>query len=199
MKCRCNLLVECLVDTSRPTLIEGYAIVSADCMVADARGTMDALKFDADQRFFLASLDAAAAVAHGRHSAERGRGSARRHRLILTRRVAALARDPRNSRALLWNPAGASFEDAWRALGAPDGMLAVIGGTNVFGLFLEIGYDSFHLSRAKTVRLPGGRPLFSQVRSDVTPEEMLAIHGLKPGPEQVLDAASGVTLVTWAR
>jgi hypothetical protein len=34
--------------------------------------------------------------------------------------------------------------------------LAVIGGTGVFGLFLEIGYDSFHLSRARNVRLPGG-------------------------------------------
>jgi hypothetical protein len=35
--------------------------------------------------------------------------------------------------------------------GAPDGALAVIGGTDVFGLFLEIGYDSFHLSRAKNL------------------------------------------------
>ena len=34
-----------LVDTSRPSLIEGYAIVSADCMISDAGGTMDALKF----------------------------------------------------------------------------------------------------------------------------------------------------------
>ena len=73
-----------LVDTSRPSLIEGYAIVSADCMISDAGGTMDALKFDGDQRFFLASLDAAAAVVHSRHSAEGGLGSAHRHRLILT-------------------------------------------------------------------------------------------------------------------
>jgi dihydrofolate reductase len=174
-------------------------MVSADSMIADASGTMDALKFDADQKFFLASLDAAAAVAHGRHSAEGGPTTVRHHRLILTRRVAALGRDPRNSSALLWNPAGASFEDAWRALGAPDGALAVIGGTDVFGLFLEIGYDSFHLSRARNVRLPGGRPLFPELQRDVTPEEVLARHGLKPGPEQVLDTIAGVTLVTWAR
>jgi len=50
-----------LVGTSRPT-IEGYAIVSVDSMIADASGNMGALKFDADQKFFLASLDAAAAV-----------------------------------------------------------------------------------------------------------------------------------------
>src|SRR5438445_600698 len=83
------------------------------------------------------------AVAHGRHSAEGGPRVECRRRLILTRRIAGLARDPQNSKALLWNPSGASFEDAWRALGAPDGALAVIGGTEVFGLFLEIGYDSF--------------------------------------------------------
>jgi hypothetical protein len=66
-------------------------------------------------------------------------------------------------------------------------------------LFLEIGYDSFLLSRTRNLRLPGGRPLFPELQRDVTPEEMLARHGLKPGPEQVLDAAAGVTLVTWAR
>jgi dihydrofolate reductase len=192
-------VVKGLIRASRPSLIEGYAIVSSDFMIADADGTMDALKFEVDQQFFLASLDAAAAVVHGRHSAEGRLGAARRHRLILTCRIVALARDPRNSRTLLWNPAGASFEDAWRALDAPDGVLAVIGGTDVFGLFLEIGYDSFHLSRAKNVRLPGGRRLFPEVRHEVTPEEMLASRGLKPGPEQVLDAAAGVTLVTWTR
>jgi hypothetical protein len=126
-------VVKGLIRASRPSLIEGYAIVSADCMIADADGTMDALKFEVDQQFFVASLDAAAAVVHGRHSAEGRLGAARRHRLILTCRIAALARDPRNSRALLWNPAGASFEDAWCALDAPDGVLAVIGGTDVFG------------------------------------------------------------------
>jgi hypothetical protein len=160
-----------LAGRSRPTLIEGYAIVSADSMIADASGTMDALKFRADQQFFWASLDAAAAVAHGRHSAEGGPKAAGRHRLILTRQITALARDPENFRALLWNPAGASFEDAWRALCAPDGVLAVIGGTEVFGLFLEIGYDSFPLSRARNVRLPGGRPLFRELQRDVAPEE----------------------------
>ena len=188
-----------MADRCRPTLIEGYAIVSADSMISDAGGAMDALKFDADQQLFWASLAAAAAVAHGRHSAEGGPRVECRRRLILTRRIAALARDPQNSKASLWNPAGASFEDAWRALCAPDGVLAVIGGTEVFGLFLEIGYDSFHLSRAKNLCLPGGRPLFPKLQREITPEEMLARHGLKPGAERVLDAIAGVTLVTWAR
>jgi hypothetical protein len=98
-----------LADRCRPTLIEGYAIVSADSMIADANGAMDALKFDADQQFFWAALDAAAAVAHGRHSAEGGPRVENRRRLILTRRIAALGRDAQNSKALLWNPSGASF------------------------------------------------------------------------------------------
>jgi hypothetical protein len=167
-------------------------------MIADADGTMDALKFDVDQQFLRASLEAVAAVVHGRHSAEDGGEAACRQRLILTHRLTGLARDLRNGRALLWNPAGATFEDARCALGAADGVLAVIGRANVFGLFLEIGYDSFHLSRANNVRLPSGRRLLPQARTDVTLEEILASHGLKPGPEQVLDAAAGVTLVNWS-
>jgi hypothetical protein len=32
-----------------------------------------------------------------------------------------------------------------------------------------------------------------------SPEELLARHGLNPGPEQVLDKAAGLTLVAWRR
>ena len=58
---------------------------------------------------------------------------------------------------------------------------------------------AFAQSRTRNVCLLGGRPLFPDLRCDVTPDEMLAGHGLKPGPEQVLDAAAGVTLGTRAR
>jgi hypothetical protein len=85
--------VNLLAGRSRPALIEGYAIVSADGMIAEANGSMDALRFDADQQFFWASLDTAAAVAHGRHSAEGGPKAAGRHRLILTRRITAVRFD----------------------------------------------------------------------------------------------------------
>ena len=130
---------------SRPFHIEGYAIVSADGMIANVEGVMpDALKIEADQRFFHCSLDRAGAVAHGRHSQETDGGAPQRRRLILTRRIAALAPDPQNDKAVWWNSAGASLEQAWEALGAPRGPLAVIGGTEVFGLFLAIGYDAFH-------------------------------------------------------
>jgi dihydrofolate reductase len=181
-----------------PRRIDGYAIVSEDGMLADAKGVMpDSLKFEADQHFFENGLDGVDAVAHGRHSDERQPRSHLRRRLILTRHVAALAAVPSNTKALFWNPAGVPLEAAWTRLGVPDGILAVIGGSEVFGMFLD-RYDVFHLSRAPGVWLVGGRPVFPEVPAR-TPEEVLARHGLKPGPQQVLDADKGVTLVTWFR
>jgi dihydrofolate reductase len=183
----------------RPFRIVGYAIVSADGMIANAEGVMPpALKFEADQRFFHSSLDHAGALAHGRHSQETDPRPSQRRRLILTRRIQALAPDPQNPHAMWWNPAGASLEEAWNALRPERAVLAVIGGTEAFGLFLEIGYDVFHLSRAARVRLPGGRPVFPGV-GPRSPEDLLAEHGLRPGRENVLDAAAGVTLCSWRK
>jgi dihydrofolate reductase len=183
---------------THPRRIAGFAIVSEDGMLANAAGVMpEKLKFTADQRFFEQGLDGFEAVVHGRHSHEQQPHSLRRHRLILTRQVPGLLADPSNEKALLWNPAGTSFEQAWAALGVPDGSLAVIGGTDVFGMFLP-RYDAFHLTRAPDVRLPGGRPVFPQVPAR-TPEEVLASHGLKPGPPRVLDAQCGLAVVSWQR
>ena len=184
----------------RPTHIEGLAIVSADGMLADASGHMPkSLLVEADQRFFQDRLDQAAALVQGRHSHEGGERAARRRRLIVTRRIAALAETELYPNALLWNPNGATLQQAWQRLGAADGMLAVIGATEVYGAFLIIGYDCFHLSRAPQVRLPGGRPVFPGVGPDRSPEDVLASHGLKPGEQRVFDAARGVTMVTWRR
>jgi dihydrofolate reductase len=199
MRRRAAYIGKAVTRMARPDRIEGTAIVSADGMIADARGIQpNALIIEADQRFFFATLNKADALAHGRHSREGGSGATRRRRLILTRRIAGVARHPKNAKAVLWNPAGAPLEEAWDMLGLSGGMLAVIGGTDVYGLFLELGYDAFHLSRTAHVRLPCGRPLFPGV-PEHTPEELLAHHGLRPGPARVLDASAGVTLVTWQR
>jgi dihydrofolate reductase len=182
----------------RPRRIAGYAIVSEDGMLADAAGIMpDSLKFEADQHFFERALDGVDVVVHGRHSHEGQPHSHLRRRLILTRQVAAVAADPSNDKALLWNPAGASFEDALAALGTPDGVVGVIGGTDVFGMFLD-RYDCFYLSRAPAVRLPGGRPVFPGVPRR-TPEEVLAGHGLARGRRKALDPAKGLVVVGWQR
>lgn len=181
----------------RPDRIEGYAIVSADGMLANAEGVMPPeLKIPGDQRFFHGSLQKADAVVHGRYSHEGGPKSATRPRIIVTRKVADIGRDPANPKAVLWNPAGAPFERAWDALGLDGGVLAVIGGTEIFWMFLDIGYDAFHLTRADHVRLPGGRPVFPDVPR-LAPEEVLRSHGLQPGPRRVIDPGTGTTLVTW--
>ncbi len=182
-----------------PHRIEGYAIVSADGMIADADGNMpDTLRNEADQRFLQTELDRAGVVVHGRRSHEGGPRAARRKRLILTRRIAAIAPNPSTANSLLWNPAGATLAQARAALGADDGTVAVIGGTEVFSLFLPL-YDAFHLTRAEGVRIPGGRPLFAEVGSTTAPEDALVRHGLRPGARRDLDAAAGITLTTWER
>jgi dihydrofolate reductase len=117
--------------------------------------------------------------------------------LILTRHVSAIAADPSNEKALFWNPDGASLEQALAVLGTPDGSIGVIGGTDVFGMFLD-RYDFFHLSRVSGVRLPGGRPVFPEVPTR-TPGDILTSHGLVHGQRHEVDPADGLTIVSWHR
>ncbi len=182
-----------------PRRVEGFVIVSSDGMIANANGVMpESIHNDADQKVFQDALDRVAVVVHGRHSYEGGPRAAQRKRLVVTRQIAAIAPDPAHPNSLLWNPDGATIEQAIAALGAPAGVIAPIGGTEVFSMFLPV-YDAFHLSHATRARIPGGRPVFAGVGPDLTPEDVLARHGLKPGPRRDLDAAAGVTLVIWER
>ena len=178
--------------------IEGYVIVSADGMLADARSVMpDELKFEGDKAFFTAALDRADLILHGRNSHEDQPNSPQRRRIILTRKVDAIAPDPANPRATLWNPAGATFEAACNHAGVDAGTVAVIGGPSVFGMFMD-RYDEFWLSVAPYVRLPGGEPCFPGV-PDRTPQEILAAHGLRAGNVRMLDAAYDVSVTPWRR
>lgn len=184
-----------MAERKRPR-IAGYAIVSREGMIANADGSFpDALKIDADQEFFHGSLRRAAAVANGRHSNEGGPGAVLRPRLVLTRRIESLAPDPDNPKALLWNPQGAALEEAWRRLAPSGGPLAVVGGTDVFGFFLDLGYDDFFLSRAEA-SVPAGRPVFPGA---LPPERALRHGGLALGETRVLDAAKGVVVEHWTR
>ena len=178
--------------------IDGYVIVSADGMLADADRVMPMeLKFEGDKRFFTAALDSADLIVHGRNSYEDQPNSPRRKRIIVTRSVGAVASDPSNPRATLWNPAGASFETACERAGVRSGTAAVIGGPDVFGMFMD-RYDTFWLSLAPQVKLPGGEPCFPGVPAR-SPEEILAAHGLRAGETQILDPADGVSVTPWRR
>ena len=178
--------------------IEGYVIVSADGMLANAAHVMpDELKFEGDKQFFTAALDRAALIVHGRHSGEDQPNSPLRKRIIVTRTVAAIAPDPSNPKATLWNPAAAAFEAACDFAGVHSGTVAIIGGPEVFGMFLD-RYDTFWLSQAPHVRIPGGEPCFPGVPAR-SPQEILAAHGLQAGQSQILDHANEVSVTPWRR
>lgn len=167
-------------------------------MIAAADGLMpNSLKFASDQKLYEAALENATILVNGALSYEWQANSPRRRRLIVTRRIAGLARDPDNPNAWLWNPAGASLDEARAALRVDAGTIAVLGGTFVFSLFLGIGYDVFHLSHAPGVRLPGGVPLFREQEAGRSPEDVLSGAGLTPQPTRRFD--DGVTMVDWTR
>jgi hypothetical protein len=178
--------------------IDGYVIVTADGMLANAARVMpDELKFEGDKQFFNAALDRADLIVHGRNSYEDQPNSPRRKRIIVTRSIAAIAPDPSNPKATLWNPAGASFEAACDFAGVPSGTVAIIGGPGVFAMFME-RYDTFWLSQAPRVRLPGGEPCFPGVPAQ-SPQQILAAHGLKAGDGQILDSGEDVSVTPWRR
>jgi len=181
-----------------PLRIEGYVIVSADGRLANAANLMpDELKFQGDKTFFSAALDRADLIVHGRNSHEDQPNSPKRPRIILTRNVEAIAPDPSNPKATLWNPAGVSFEAACDRAEIRSGTVAIIGGPGVFGMFMD-RYHIFWLSLAPRVRLPDGEPCFPGVPAR-SPQEILAAHGLKPGEAQMLDPAEDVSVTPWRR
>jgi dihydrofolate reductase len=178
--------------------INGYVIVSADGMLANAAHVMpEELKFEGDKQFFDAALDRADLIVHGRNSYEDQPNSPRRKRIILTGSIAAIAPDPSNPQATLWNPAGASFEAACNFAGVRSGTVAIIGGPEIFGMFMD-RYDTFWLSQAPRVRLPGGEPCFPGVPAQ-SPQQILAAHGLKAGEAQILDSGADVSVTPWRR
>ena len=97
----------------------------------------------------------------------------------------------------MWNPAGASFEAACERTGVTSGTVAIIGGPGVFEMFMD-RYDTFWLSLAPKVRLPGGEPCFPGVPA-LTPQAILASHGLKADKTEMLDLANEVSVTPWRR
>ena len=180
-----------------PIEIHGYAIVSDDDRIAGPDGaTPLALRNDADWAYFQRELDAADLVALGRHGHEINPNLRRRRRLVVSSSARGL--DQRGD-VWWWNPAALSWGEAAALLLRAGGRVAVPGGQGVFDLFLTIGYDAFHLSRALGATAPGGRAVFSACDSGVFAEAVLSGAGLKAGPVEVLDAAAPVTLTVWRK
>ena len=177
--------------------IEGHAIVSNDDRIAAADGgTPPELRNDADWTRFQAALDKAAVTVLGRRGHEANPNAKRRTRIVLSSSANGIER---RADAWWWNPADTSLAAALRLAAPNGGIAAVPGGRPVFDFFLEAGFDAFHLARKGSVRIPGGIPLFSEVLQGKTAAELLAGHGLGPGPPEVLDRAAGVTMTVWRR
>lgn len=179
--------------------IEGFAIVSRDGMLAGADGLMpNSLKFDLDQEFLDEALDRAVLLVHGRMSHERQPNSCNRPRLLLTRSAGPFSAEPVEPNVWLWSPTATPFRDVCAALGIESGMVAVLGGTAVYDMFLP-AYAKFHLCRAGKVRLPGGVPVFSEVGEGRTPDDVLREAGLDVVEEITRDAAQELRHQVWAR
>src|ERR1700759_4508757 len=115
----------------------------------------------------------------------------------MPRKVARIADDPASPKTTSWNPSGAPFEAARDHAGVHSGTIAIIGGPDVFDMFMD-RYDTFWLAQALNVRLPAGEPVFSGVPSQ-TPQQILPHQALTSGPSRVLDPVHGLTVTPWQR
>jgi hypothetical protein len=176
--------------------IHGYAIVSADDRIADADGGFpEALKSDADWRYFQAELDAADLSLLGRVSHAAAPNPRGRRRLVVSGQGAGLVE---RADAWWWNPADLPFAAVMARLLPAGGRVAVPGGQGVFDLVRAgPGFTAFHLTRKAAVTLPGGRGLFAAVEHGTPAETTLAADGLAPHLPTVLEP--GVVLTVWRR
>jgi hypothetical protein len=180
---------------SRPIEINGYAFVSDDDRIAGPDGLIPAsLRNEKDWDCFQRALAGSDLVVLGHRSHQLAPNVRCDQRLVISRRAAGLEQHPD---VWWWNPARMSWVEVAKELLPHGGNVAVPGGQVVFDLFLKIGFDAFHLSRARGVRLPGGRALFSSCDADLSAEAVLASAGLRVSGKILLDAAHGVDMSVW--
>jgi hypothetical protein len=177
--------------------IHGYAIVSDNDRIADASGrTPEALRNDADWAYFQAELNKSDVTVLGRLGHEANPNPKGRLRMILSSSSSGLER---RSDGWWWNPNELPWDEAIQVVLPEGGRVAVPGGRQVFDLFLEIGYDAFHLTRAEGTFIPEGVSVFSGCDKGRSAETILSQSGLKPDARQVLDPFVPVSLVVWQR
>jgi hypothetical protein len=175
--------------------IHGYAIVSDNDCIADASGrTPEALRNEADWAYFQAGLNKAAVTVLGRLGHESNSNPKGRLRMVLSSSSSGLER---RSDGWWWDPAKVPWDEAIRTVLPEGGRIAVPGGRQVFDLFLGIGYDAFHLTRAEGTHVADGVPVFSGCDRARNAEAILSEHGLALGEHQVLDPAGRITLAIW--
>jgi hypothetical protein len=173
----------------------GHAIVSADDRIADRDGvTPVSLRNEKDWARFQASLDRAAVTVLGRLGHEANPNVKGRNRLVLSSSARGIER---RADAFWWNPAETPLAEALAVATPGGGIVAVPGGRQVFDLFLGVGFDEFHLSRATRVTIPDGIPIFTEVSAGRSAAQLLAAHGLVADPVEMLDPAAAVEFIRW--
>lgn len=180
---------------ARPVEIQGYAIVSDDDKIAGPDGLIPAsLRNEKDWEYYQRALARADLIVFGRRSHELEPNLRGDLRLVISRSAIALEE---RADAWWWNPATVDWTDVAKRLLPSGGEAAVPGGQPVFDLFLKIGFDAFHLSRAHDVKLPGGRAIFSACESGLSAETVLSNAGLRLSQTIPLDPAHGVEMNIW--
>jgi hypothetical protein len=177
--------------------ITGYAIVSDDDKIAAADGmTPVSLRNEKDWELYQRAQDEAALVVFARRSHELEPNLRKNPRLVVSREALGLEQRPDS---WWWDPRRVTWESVAAKLLPNGGRVAVGGGQVVFDLFLMIGFDGFHLSRAHGVKLPGGRSVFSACDAGVSAARMLEQHGLSLSKTIPLDPTHGVEMTVWRR
>ena len=177
--------------------IMGYAIVSDDDKIAGADGmTPVSLRNEKDWELYQQAQELANLVVFARRSHELEPNIHGSLRLVVSREAAGLERRPDS---WWWDPRRTTWEEVAARVLPAGGRVAVGGGQVVFDLFLMIGFDGFHLSRAHGVMLPGGRSVFSACDRGVSAATVLEQHGLKLTERIPLDPAHDVEMTVWRR
>ena len=177
--------------------ITGYAIVSDDDKIAGADGmTPLSLRNEKDWELYQRAQEFANLVVFARRSHDLEPNVRRSLRLVVSREAAGLEQRPDS---WWWDPRRITWEEVATRLMPNGGVVAVGGGQVVFDLFLMIGFDGFHLSRAHGVKLPGGRSVFSACEAGVPATSVLEKNGLSLGRTIPLDPAHGVEMTIWKR
>jgi len=181
----------------RATEIHGYAIVSDDDMIADATGQVPAsLRNPLDWEQYQAAQARSALVVFARVSHENEPNTRGDARLVVSRTAKGLEK---RADAWWWSPTAVPWLEVAAKLLPDGGEVAACGGQGVFDVFLGVGYDVFHLARARGVKLPGGRKVFSACAAGATAEAALEARGLRHAERIELDPVQGVEMNIWRK
>jgi hypothetical protein len=178
-------------------VVTGYAIVSDDDRIAGADGLVPpSLRNEQDWEHYQRELASSDLIVFGHRSHRFEPNERGDRRLVVWSAPTALVE---RENAWWWNPAHMAWPEVAGKLLPRGGRVAAPGGQGVFDLFLEIGYDAFHLSHAHGVKLPGGRAVFSACDGGLTAGDVLARAGLSPSETIALDPKRGVDMTIWRR